>query len=125
MIAYSFKNEKVIIHVNECDLDTLGSINNKNACIIPDAYMTVPLPIGFVAQYSNKIIPSVVEVNIEYGIIARDIPRRNIDFKDVNDFVNKYATDEMKDELGYIEQRFKVLSDNNCFIVAAISLKSL
>lgn len=56
--------------------------------LMPDTHVGKAVPIGFVAEYDNKIIPAVVGVDIGCGMAAYTISKREIDFEKLEQFIN-------------------------------------
>lgn len=55
--------------------------------LMPDTHIGKSVPIGFVAKYNDKIIPTIVGVDIGCGVMAYDIPKQDIDFAKFDQFI--------------------------------------
>lgn len=76
--------------IESIDQDVID--NFKNIKLMPDTHIGKSVPIGFVSEYHDKIIPNIVGVDIGCGMACATIPREEIgeiEFKQLEEHIRK------------------------------------
>lgn len=95
MQEFKINNTNIKIFASEFDPKTPYSISNNvldlfdEILLMPDTHVGVTVPIGFVGKFKNKIIPEIVGPDIGCGMMGYDIPKQDIDFKKLEEYINR------------------------------------
>ena len=85
--------------------------------IMPDAHAGKGCVIGFTAEWSDRIVPNLIGVDIGCGVLAVKIGKVNLDLNRLEDVINTYIPSGRNAHVTPLEQSyFEYATDMNCEI---------
>lgn len=85
--------------------------------IMPDAHAGKGCVIGFTAEWSDRIVPNLIGVDIGCGVLAVKIGKVNLDLNRLEDVINTYIPSGRNAHVTPLERSyFDCATDMNCEI---------